>query len=185
MKLCKYAETRTTSSWNWKEFWKLLNPIASFCQLRGVGGQGRTMTFPLSHSSSVTDQSLEPNLILQVWCSFHPTVLDGISVLNCSAAESSVANPFGKLSPFLCQHSFTLLCNHSFAVLKLQQPHLLILTTMGMKFTLSLCVLLKSESALKRAVFEWRPWSADQLWPNKSKRKGFRELRPSPHFLGH
>ena len=66
---------------------------------------------------------------------------------NCSAVRSSLAKPFGKLSPSLClqnQRLYALLCNHPFAVLKLQRPHLLILAAMGLKFTLSFCERLKA-----------------------------------------
>lgn len=106
-------------------------------------------------------------------------MLESISVPNCSAAESSLANPLGKLSPFLCQHSFTLLCNYSFAVLKLQQPHLLILTTMGLKFTLSLCALLK----IRINPQTWLSLNGDhevQTSYGQTNQRG-KDL----HFLGH
>ena len=60
---------------------------------------------------------------------------------------SSLVKPFGQLSPFLClqkQHPSSPLCNCPLAVLKLLQSHLLILATVGLKFTLSLCELLKA-----------------------------------------
>lgn len=111
---------------------------------------------------------------------------------NGLSVESSLAKSFGKLSPFLCpqkQHLSTPLCKHPFAVLKLLQPHVLILATMGCNLH-SACVScpkarINPQSPCK-PVFEWRSWNAGQLWPKKiSRRKGFSELLPFPHSLGH
>lgn len=63
---------------------------------------------------------------------------------------------------------------------------MLILATVGLKFTLSLCELFKARinphTHLSLSIGREVQASYGQ---KKSRRKGFSELLPSPHFLGH
>lgn len=82
----------------------------------------------------------------------------------------SLGHPPAKLCPsFVLKNRrlSTLLCNHPFAVLKLLQPHLLILATMGLQFILSFCELPKARI---------NPWASLSL----RDQKGQTAYAPSP-----
>lgn len=87
------------------------------------------------------------------------------------------------------RHLSTSLCNHPFAVLKLLQPHLLILATMGLQFRLSFCELPKDRinSWARLSFSDQKVQTAYMIPPPKYQgiNKRCSEFLPPPHFLGH